>query len=461
MSVIAAYMVPHPPLIIPKVGRGEEKVVQKTIEAYQKVADEIAELKPDTIIISSPHASMFTDYFSVSSGKVGMGSMASFGAPSVAFKEDYDEELVKKISLLAVEKEFPAGSLGETVHELDHGCMVPLWFIRQKYTDYKLVRVGLSGLALTAHYSFGEIINEAVEALGRKVVYIASGDLSHKLKEDGPYGFAPEGPEYDKRIMDVCSRAAFGELFDFSDFFRECAAECGHKSFVIMAGVFDGKAVEAKELSHEDATGVGYGICTFHPVGPDENRQFLVQHLNKNLKAVEERRNMADEYVKLARQSLENYITKGIRMAIPADISPEIRDRRAGAFVSIHKNGKLRGCIGTILPTKDSLAEEIITNAISASTQDPRFHPIVEEELPWIDVKVDVLGEPEQITGIDQLDVKRYGVIVTTGDKTGLLLPDLEGVDTVEEQVAIAFQKGGISTDEEVFLYRFEVVRHV
>lgn len=461
MSVVAAYMVPHPPLIIPKVGRGGEAVVQKTIEAYQKVADEIAQVKPDTIIISSPHASMFTDYFSVSSGKVGMGSMASFGAPSVAFKEDYDEELVKKISVLAVEKEFPAGSLGETVHELDHGCMVPLWFIRQKYTDYKLVRVGLSGLALTAHYSFGEIINEAVEALGRKVVYIASGDLSHKLKEDGPYGFAPEGPEYDKRIMDVCSRAAFDELFDFSDFFRECAAECGHKSFVIMAGVFDGKAVEAKELSHEDATGVGYGICTFHPEGPDENRQFLVQHLNKNLKAVEERRNMSDEYVKLARQSLENYITKGIRMAIPADVSPEIRDRRAGAFVSIHKNGKLRGCIGTILPTKDSLAEEIITNAISASTQDPRFHPIVEEELPWIDVKVDVLGEPEQITGMDQLDVKKYGVIVTTGDKTGLLLPDLEGVDTVEEQVAIAFQKGGISTDEEVFLYRFEVVRHV
>ena len=461
MSVIAAYMVPHPPLIIPKVGRGGEAAVQKTIEAYEKVADEIAELKPDTIIISSPHASMFTDYFAVSAGKVGMGSMAGFGAPGVAFKEDYDEELVKKISLLAVEKEFPAGSLGETVHELDHGCMVPLWFIRQKYTDYKLVRVGLSGLALTAHYSFGEIINEAVEELGRRVVFIASGDLSHKLKEEGPYGYAPEGPEYDKRIMDVCSRAAFGELFDFSDFFRECAAECGHKSFVIMAGVFDGKAIEAKELSHEDVTGVGYGICTFHPTGPDEKRHFLEQHLDQNRKAVEERKNMADEYVKLARQSLESYITKGIRMAIPADVSPEIRDRKAGAFVSIHKNGKLRGCIGTILPTKDSLAEEIITNAISASTQDPRFHPIVEEELPWLDVKVDVLGEPEQITGLDQLDVKKYGVIVTSGDKTGLLLPDLDGVDTVEEQVAIAFQKGGISTDEEVFLYRFEVVRHV
>ncbi|MBR4755169.1 MAG: AmmeMemoRadiSam system protein A, partial [Lachnospiraceae bacterium] len=369
-------------------------------------------------------------------------------------------ELVKKISLISVEKEFPAGTLGEVSRELDHGVMVPLWFIRKKYTGYKLVRIGLSGLSLTAHYSFGEIINEAVEELGRKVVYIASGDLSHKLQEDGPYGFAPEGPEYDRRIMDVCSRAAFGELFDFTDLFRECAAECGHRSFVIMAGVLDGKAVEAHELSHQDVTGVGYGICTFRPTGPDERRHFLKDYFDKSRKAIDERKEMSDEYVKLARQSLENYITKGIRMAIPADVPAEMRDRRAGAFVSIHKNGKLRGCIGTILPTKDSLAEEIITNAISASTQDPRFNPIDEEELPWLDVKVDVLGDPEQIDGLDKLDVKKYGVIVTTGDRTGLLLPDLEGVDTVEEQVAIAFQKGGIKTDEEVFLYRFEVIRH-
>ncbi len=461
MSILAAYMVPHPPLIIPRVGRGGEAIVQKTIDSYEKVAEEIALLAPDTIIFSSPHASLFSDYFSISSGRGATGSMASFGAPDVVFKEDYDEELVKKISLIAVEKEFPAGTFGEMSSELDHGVMVPLWFIRKKYPSCKILRTGISGMSLTAHYSFGEIIKEAVDQLDRKVVYIASGDLSHKLKEDGPYGFAPEGPEYDRRIMDVCSRAAFGELFDFSDFFRECAAECGHRSFTIMAGAFDGVAVDAKELSHEDATGVGYGICTFHPRGRDDNRHFLEQYLDKSRYAVEERKSMSDEYVKLARQSLESYITKGIRIGIPADVPPELRARRAGAFVSIHKNGKLRGCIGTILPTKDTLAEEIIMNAISASTQDPRFNPIDKEELPWLDVKVDVLGEPEQIDGLDKLDVNKYGVIVTTGDKTGLLLPDLEGIDTVEEQVAIAFQKGGIDTTEEVFMYRFEVVRHV
>ena len=134
--------------------------------------------------------------------------------------------------------------------------------------------------------------------------------------------------------------------------------------------------------------------------------------------------------------------------------------RRAGAFVSIHEHGELRGCIGTIAPTTDSLAEEIIQNAISASTRDPRFYPIRPEELADLEISVDVLGEPEQISSMAELDVKRYGVIVSHGRKRGLLLPDLEGVDTVEYQVAIARQKAGIREGEPITLERFEVVRH-
>ena len=141
--------------------------------------------------------------------------------------------------------------------------MVPLWFIRKRYAGGKIVRIGLSGLPLTDHYHLGQIIARATEYAGRRAVVIASGDLSHKLQEYGPYGFAKEGPEYDRRIMDVCGRASFGELFDFSEAFCDKAAECGHRSFVIMAGVFDGLGVKATVLSHQDVTGVGYGICTF------------------------------------------------------------------------------------------------------------------------------------------------------------------------------------------------------
>ena len=133
---------------------------------------------------------------------------------------------------------------------------------------------------------------------------------------------------------------------------------------------------------------------------------------------------------------------------------------RAGAFVSIHKHGRLRGCIGTIYPTTENVALEIIRNAISASTQDPRFDPITADELKWLEINVDVLGEPERIASMDELDVKRYGVIVSYGQKRGLLLPDLDGVYTPEQQVSIAMQKGGIREDEPYSLERFEVVRH-
>ncbi len=128
--------------------------------------------------------------------------------------------------------------------------------------------------------------------------------------------------------------------------------------------------------------------------------------------------------------------------------------------MSIHSRGRLRGCIGTIAPVRSCLAEEIIRNAVSAAAEDPRFDPIRPEELKWLEINVDVLGEPEDIRSTDELDVKRYGVIVTRGHRRGLLLPDLDGVDTVEQQVAIARRKAGIGPSEPVSLQRFEVVRH-
>lgn len=260
-------MLPHPPLIIPQVGRGGEKQISKTIESYSKTADEIASLKPDTIIITSPHSVMYYDYFHISPGAAAEGSFAAFRAPEVRFSEQYDEELVEAVCTLADREGFPCGTRGERDPQLDHGTMVPLWFIRQKYSGGRIVRIGLSGLPLEEHYRLGRMIAQAVDTLGRRAVFIASGDLSHKLQDYGPYGYAPEGPQYDERIMDVMGRAAFGELLDFDERFCDEAAECGHRSFVIMAGAWDGRKVNAQVYSHEDVTGVGYGICAFRPAG--------------------------------------------------------------------------------------------------------------------------------------------------------------------------------------------------
>ncbi len=263
MPVLAAFMVPHPPLIVPNVGRGGEKQIQKTTDAYTRVAEEIAALAPDTIVISSPHSEMYYDYFHISPGESASGSFARFRAPEVHFTEKYDSEMVSEICRLAKECSLPAGTKGELYPELDHGTMVPLYFIRQKYSGGKIVRIGLSGLSYKDHYKLGQLVSSAADKLNRRIVYVASGDLSHKLQAYGPYGFAKEGPEYDERIMDVCSRGAFSELFDFSEEFCDKAAECGHRSFLIMAGALDGLNVKATQYSHEDVTGVGYGICSF------------------------------------------------------------------------------------------------------------------------------------------------------------------------------------------------------
>ncbi len=460
MSVLAGFMVPHPPMIVPAVGRGSEKQVLETIRAYERAAAEIAALCPDTLIITSPHSVMYADYFHISPGSEAKGSFRQFRAPEVKFAERYDTELVDRICALARSETLPAGTLGERDPALDHGTMVPLWFIRRQYAGGKLVRIGLSGLPLTEHYRLGRLIARAVEELGRRAVLIASGDLSHKLQSYGPYGFAEEGPEYDRRIMDVCGRAAFGELFEFDESFCEKAAECGHRSFVILAGAFDGLRVRAAALSHQDRTGVGYGICTFYPEGPDPERQFLKSYQEKTERECRERAEKSDAYVRLARAAVEAWVLRRERLPLPEGLPAEMLTRRAGAFVSLHAHGRLRGCIGTIQATRQNVAEEILQNAVSACSRDPRFPPVRPEELNSLELSVDVLGDLEPVESPAQLDVKRYGVVVSRGFKRGLLLPNLDGVDSVEDQIRIARQKGGIGESEPYKLERFEVVRH-
>lgn len=168
--------------------------------------------------------------------------------------------------------------------------------------------------------------------------------------------------------------------------------------------------------------------------------------------------------VVLARETIEAFVRDGVRIKPAKDLPPEMQ-RQAGAFVTIRRHGQLRGCIGTIQPTCDTVAEEVIQNAISAATRDPRFPPLRRDELQDLDVKVDVLGEPELVTSLDELDPKRYGLIVQSRRhalKRGLLLPDLEGIDTVEKQVYwTRYHKAGITDpDEPVQMYRFEVVRY-
>ena len=460
MGISAGFMVPHPPIIIPEVGGGEEKKMQRTIDSYQKAAEMIGRLQPETIVLLSPHQTLYADYFHISPGQGAKGDFGQFRAGQVFMEVSYDTEFVRALCGIAQETGLQAGTLGERERKLDHGTMVPLYFVNQYWTDYRLVRIGLSGLSLTAHYRLGQCIREAAQTLGRNTVVIASGDLSHKLKEDGPYGYQEEGPAYDARIMDVMGRGAFGELLEFSEDFCEKAAECGHRSFTIMAGAFDRIGVETERLSYEGPFGVGYGVCAYQPCGSDETRGFLEQYEKKERMEFLARREREDPYVRLARYTIEAFTGTGNIPEMPRELPEELYHSRAGAFVSLKEDGRLRGCIGTIRAVRESLAEEIMYNAVSACSEDPRFSPVEEWEVEHLTISVDVLGETEKISSPEELDVSRYGVIVTRGAKRGLLLPNLEGVDTIEQQIAIAKQKAGIKDYENVELERFEVIRH-
>lgn len=455
-------MVPHPPLIIPEVGKGREEEVRQTIDAYQKAAAFVAALEPETIVVSSPHSVMYLDYIHISPGEEAWGSFAQFRAGMTMVRAEYDTQLRDRICDLAQEEDIPAGTLGEKDAHLDHGTMIPLYFINQVYEKkYRIIRLGISGLSFAQHYRLGQVIARAAQETGRRVVYVASGDLSHKLKESGPYGFDPAGPRYDERIMDVMGSGRFDELLDFDENFCDQAAECGHRSFVLMAGALDGCALDIHRLSHQDVTGVGYGICTYAVRGQDESRHLLARWESRQRARIDEERAKEDPYVKLARQSVESWVGRRKKLPVPEGLPQEMLSRSAGVFVSIHEEGRLRGCIGTISAVQENIAREIIENAISASTRDPRFSKIVPSELERLEYSVDVLGEVERIDSPDQLDVRRYGVIVSRDGRRGLLLPNLDGVDTVEKQIRIAKEKAGIGRYErDVQLSRFEVVRH-
>ncbi len=463
MNILGAAVVPHPPIILPEVGHGEEQKISATTQAYEEISRRVVELNPDTIIVTSPHSIMYSDYFHISPGEQATGNMRRFSAPTVSLQVNYDAQLAQKLSSLAAAEKIPAGTLGERDASLDHGTMIPLRFLQLAGLDFnrvKFVRIGLSGLNAATHYKFGQLIAQAAENLGRKIFFMASGDLSHKLKADGPYGLAPEGAIFDSQVMNNLSSGNFLRLLTMDEKICSRAAECGLRSFWIMAGALDKKSVTAEKLSYEGTFGVGYGIVWFNVNGADEARNFDMQLADFKRRESLRRKASEDDFVKLARHSLETFVKTHKPAELPENLSAELLNRRAGAFVSLHKDGNLRGCIGTILATQDNLAEEILQNAISACSRDPRFEPVTVDELDDIEYSVDVLGEPERIFSVKDLDVKRYGVIVENGNRRGLLLPDLEGVDTVEEQIAIAKRKANIRADEKVSLWRFEVIRH-
>lgn len=468
-KILSGYLMPHPPILIKEVGKGEEQKVAGTLSAMERIAEDVRRKKPDTLIVITPHGPVFRDAVAISYGERLHGTLERFNAGDVYISKNNNRELVDEIVRRAGLRNIVVAKIDESTARqyeietgLDHGSIVPLRFIEEKYQTYDLVHITYGMLACEDLYSFGEALQEAVVNKPFDVSIIASGDLSHRLSKDGPYGFHPSGPVFDQRLLELIRRKDYKSIVRFDRKISEAAGECGLRSLDILLGSLDGLPNDPEVLSYQKPFGIGYGVVLFHVGGMSgEKKESLVDWLyEKREETIRKRRQSEDGYVRLAREALENRVM-GRSLPEWSEAYPgELLTRQAGVFVSLKLNGNLRGCIGTFAPACDTLFEEIVQNALKAGLEDPRFLPVDREELREIEYSVDVLEKPEKIRSIKELDPLTYGIIVQKGVRRGLLLPDLEGIDRVEKQLEIALQKANIRPDEDYEISRFKVERH-
>ncbi|QSX07753.1 AmmeMemoRadiSam system protein A [Alkalibacter rhizosphaerae] len=465
MSLVGVAIAPHPPILIPEIGRGEEKKAHKTLNGMKKMAEYVAGQKPEIIVVISPHGNMFSDGFCILDAEELEGDFSDFGYLGYHLRKRLHRPFLEKMKEVLADSSFSYLFMTEEDAQfyrgsmaLDHGALVPLYFIEQVYQDYKLVHIAPGDLGLEETHRFGTVLERVASELDQRVLVLASADLSHCLKDSGPYHYAKEGPIFDQILVESIRAKRYDDLTHMKPHLYEPAGQCGLRSIVMALGSVDGMKNRPEVFSYEGPYGVGYMTGAIHVTGEKTHGE-----IHRSRDQVEE-----DPYVHLARRSVEHWTREGTLLnwdEYKKDLKDEtfveeMENTRAGAFVSIHKNNQLRGCIGTIEATKENLALEIIQNGVEASSFDPRFPAVEPWELAELEIKVDVLKKPEPIQAWTELDPVRYGVIVEKGSRRGLLLPNLEGVDTVEAQLDIAMQKAGIMSLNQATVYRFEVIRY-
>ena len=450
-AIVNAGIYPHPAIAIPEIGGQESAKVAATRIAMEEMAKRLKKSGAEVLVLITPHGPLFRDAISALAEETLSGSFAQFGAPHLTLSYRTDKQLLQAIEVEADRKNIRiahldrrnAGAYGVSV-ELDHGALVPLYFLHKEGVSLPLVHFTFGLLPPKQLFAFGQAVRTALERQKRRAAIICSADLSHRLTPEGPYGYSPAGKEFDEKLVALIKKYDVAALLKLDPQLLEEAAECGYRSIIIGLGILNQDDVQPEILSYEGPFGVGYLVADLTPEGEGKR---------KKKKAEPE-----SEQAKLAKMALESFVLRKEFIEPPQDSS--LLNLRAGAFVTLYKNGQLRGCIGTIEPVQESLAAEIIENAVSAGMYDPRFPPVTPEELPDLTYSVDVLSPAEEVASSDFLDPRRYGVIVESNGRRGLLLPDLEGVDTVEQQVMIALQKAGIRPDEPYRLLRFQVQRY-
>ncbi|HHX51573.1 MAG TPA: AmmeMemoRadiSam system protein B, partial [Clostridia bacterium] len=399
-ELVLAALVPHPPIMVEEVGKGEVKKVQASRQSMANLASALEEADPETVVMITPHGAVFTDVISIPGAETLEGSLKRFGAPQVRGRYAGDPEFAGILLETCSQQEVPVVKLEEglmrrfgTPTELDHGLMVPLSFFRGLKKEFALLPVNMGILPRPKLYAFGKALQQAILQSGRRVAVFASADLSHRVTPDAPAGYHPRGKEFDLKLKELLEKADVQGIMELPEDLVEDAGQCGYRPLLMLLGVFDGFEIDCQVLSYEAPFGVGYLVARFRGKGSSEQKaqdyRYSPDQEENNPTGQAE-----SALVRLARQSLEHYLTTG-KMLQTEETTFEDLPLRAGTFVTLKKHGQLRGCIGTIEPTQPTLAGEIISNAVQAGVGDPRFSPVTAEELEELTISVDVLGVPE------------------------------------------------------------------
>ena len=465
MPWVWAALMPHPPILVPEVGRGRENEARETLKGLELLAESLRDRRPDALLVLSPHQPYVPG--ALFAGRAA-GTLAPFGAPSVTIGIACPGELYRAAAdrLSALGARIREGSRPDLTS--DQGTLVPLYFLRRAWDRNgenppenlpPTLLASPIGLTPDEALSLGERL--ALLDDGLRWGLVASGDLSHRLTPDAPAGYSPEGRVFDAAVLEALRSADAGPLLSLSPETLEAAGECGLRSVMTMLGLAGAVRGAIQVFSYEGPFGVGYCSALWEPSDAGASHGGASHGGAAHGEAPGGEASEDHPCARLARETVTRLLEGRPLPASGTEAAPsELWAERRACFVSIKtRSGALRGCIGTLAPSQRSLDREIIANAVSASTRDPRFPPMTREELPDVLFSVDVLSDPEPVTDLADLDPGEWGVIVSKDGRRGVLLPDLEGVDTVEEQLAIAARKAGIADLRGISVERFRVDR--
>ena len=425
-GIVAGALTAHPPILLPEVGGAESQRVQATAHAMQEL-DAILVAAPATLaIVISPHSpSSMTSLPVRRATRVG-GDLARFRAPQVRIEADVDLDLASKLVADGQRAGFALTWAEDS--ELDHGVVVPLHLLPRTMKSKHCVFLGVSGWPLQRFLAFGGWLQQWLQHRG--AILIASGDLSHRLTPDAPYGFRPEGPVFDRLVIDALRGHDWQRIEGVDPDLVEEAGECGLRPLAILLGAARAAGLTSQVLSYEGPFGVGYPVVAFTGA-----RVVL-------------------DIQDLGRRAIETYL-RSHQLIEPPEPIPMEWQAPSAAFVTLRKNGAMRGCVGSTRPTEATAAHELIRYAIASAVRDPRFHPVRLDEVPLLSIRVQLLDPAEPITDITRIDPKTDGIIVRSGDRQALLLPGIEEIVTPEQQLRAACQKAGIDRHAALQVERF------